>query len=123
MKKYLLLIIFITSSFIAANNFNTAKINYKIDLGIGDKDFVLHQNYPNPFNPTTVIKYSIPQQTFVSLKVYNILGKEVSVLVNEQKEAGVYEVEFNASNLSNGIYFYTLRAGNFVDTKKLILAK
>ncbi|RJP61180.1 MAG: T9SS C-terminal target domain-containing protein [Ignavibacteriales bacterium] len=85
--------------------------------------FELKQNYPNPFNPSTVISYSIPQNAFVTLKVYNILGNEVSTLVNEQKAAGNYSVTFNASQLSTGIYFYTLQSGNYSETKKLILMK
>lgn len=85
--------------------------------------YYMSQNYPNPFNPTTVINYVIPQQSFVTLKVYDILGRDVATLVNEQKSAGNYETEFNADNLSSGIYFYRLEAGSFSDTKKLILLK
>jgi len=85
--------------------------------------FALSQNYPNPFNPTTVISYSVPQESFVSLKVYNILGKEVASLVSNQVEAGIHEVNFNASNLSSGMYFYTIKAGNFTATRKLLLLK
>lgn len=97
------------------------------------KEYYLYQNYPNPFNPSTTIKYSIPTSEFVSLKVYDLLGNEVVILVNEEKPNGVYEVEFsatggstsggNAYNLSSGIYFYTLKAGKFSETKKLILMK
>ncbi len=99
-------------------------------------DFVLHQNYPNPFNPSTKIKYSIPSVTlrqaqsdnWVTLKVYDVLGNEVATLVNEYKPAGNYEVDFNShsdkgQNLSSGVYFYTLRAGSFVETKKMILLR
>ena len=87
------------------------------------QNFFLYQNYPNPFNPTTKIRYSIPsnvkgQMSNVSLKVYDVLGREVATLVNEEKQAGVYEVEFNASKLSSGIYFYKLQSGNFNQTKK-----
>jgi hypothetical protein len=92
--------------------------------------FSLKQNYPNPFNPSTKIKYTIPNVTLsgvegsrVQLKVYDILGNEVGALVNESKPAGTYEVEFNASNLSSGIYFYKLQAGSFTQTKKMILMK
>jgi photosystem II stability/assembly factor-like uncharacterized protein len=90
--------------------------------------FALMQNYPNPFNPLTKIKYSIPvAQTLLSvqvqLKVYDILGKEVTVLVNKEQETGEYEVEWNASNIPSGVYFYTLRAGEFTTTKKLILLR
>lgn len=86
-------------------------------------DYQLQQNYPNPFNPTTIIKFEIPEVSEISLKIYDILGREVSTLVNEQKQSGFYEVEFNASELSSGIYFYQLQAGSFVATKKLILLK
>jgi hypothetical protein len=93
------------------------------------EQFTLEQNYPNPFNPSTTIKYSIPTSEFVTLKVFDVLGNEVATLVNEEKPAGSYEVEFSAVvtsrdlSLSSGIYFYTLQAGSFVQTKKLILIK
>jgi len=96
-------------------------------------DYVLNQNYPNPFNPTTKIRYSIPTVTLrlrqaqsdtrVLLKVYDVLGNEVATLVDEIKSSGNYEVEFNASSLASGIYFYTLNAGNYVETKKMVLMK
>ena len=83
----------------------------------------LEQNYPNPFNPVTTIKYQIPEQSFVTLKVYDVLGNEIATLLNEEKPIGNYEVEFDASSLSSGIYFYKLQAGSFVETKKMILIK
>lgn len=85
--------------------------------------FLLYQNYPNPFNPSTLISYSIPQSGFVTLKVYDLLGNEVATLVNENELAERYEVEFNASKLSSGIYLYKLQAGSFVQTRKMILLK
>jgi hypothetical protein len=85
--------------------------------------YKLNQNYPNPFNPTTTISFSIPVQEKVSLKVYNILGMEVSTLLNEVQTAGNYSIRFNAKNLSSGIYFYELRTGNFRDVRKMILLK
>ncbi len=85
--------------------------------------FLLMQNYPNPFNPSTTINYQIPALNFVTLKVYDVLGNEVVTLVNEEKPAGEYEVEFNASSLSSGIYFYRLQAGSFVETKKMVLLR
>jgi hypothetical protein len=86
-------------------------------------DYVLSQNYPNPFNPTTSISFSIPSRQFTIVKVYDILGNEIITLVNEEKPAGKYIVNFNASNLHSGVYFYSIRAGSFTDTKKLILIK
>jgi len=85
--------------------------------------FNLEQNYPNPFNPTTIINYQIPKRGLVVLKVYDILGREVTTLVNEEKQAGSYEVEFNGSSFSSGVYFYRIEAGSFSDTKKLLLLK
>ena len=85
--------------------------------------FVLAQNYPNPFNPTTRIRYSIPHLEKVVLKVYDILGKEIATLVNEEKAAGNYEVKFDGSKLSSGVYFYQMRAGDFIETKKFVLIK
>ncbi len=85
--------------------------------------FILSQNFPNPFNPATTISYSIPQANFVTIKVYDVLGKEVAILVNEVKSIGNYNVKFNASILTSGIYFYRMQAGNFVETKKLIVLK
>lgn len=82
--------------------------------------FVLYQNYPNPFNPSARIQYAIGSRQFVTLKVYDVLGNEIAALVNEEKPAGNYEVEFNASKLSSGVYFYKLQAGDFVQTKKMI---
>ena len=86
-------------------------------------EFNLFQNYPNPFNPTTKIKYEISKTGLVTLKVYDVLGREVATLVNEEKLSGSYEVEFDGSNLSSGVYFYRMRAGDFIDTKKFVLIK
>ncbi len=85
--------------------------------------FKLYDNYPNPFNPSTTIRYSIPEASFTTLIVYDALGNEVSSLVNETKSAGTFEVKFNASNLSSGIYYYTLQSGSITETKKMILTK
>jgi hypothetical protein len=91
------------------------------------KEIQLYQNYPNPFNPSTIIQYSVGNRQFVSLKVYDILGNEIATLINEEKTAGTYEVEFSYGlyhrSLPSGVYFYQLRAGNFVETKKMILTK
>ncbi|MCB0732821.1 MAG: T9SS type A sorting domain-containing protein, partial [Ignavibacteriae bacterium] len=110
-------------------------------------DFSLEQNYPNPFNPTTTISYTIPQSTVianevkqsneitsvnsfprndnfnVSLKIYDVLGKEVATLVNKTQSAGNYEVHFDASDLPSGVYYYQLKASNFIQTKKMVLLK
>lgn len=87
------------------------------------RNFSLSQNYPNPFNPTTTIDYSIPKSGFVSLKVYDVLGREVATLVNEGKSPGNYSVVFNASQCSSGIYYYRIRIGSFTEVKKLCLIK
>jgi Secretion system C-terminal sorting domain len=86
-------------------------------------DYRLNQNYPNPFNPTTMISFSIPQKENVTLNVYNLLGQKVAAVLNSELESGSHAVSFNAENLSAGIYFYTIKAGNFVSTKKMMLLK
>jgi hypothetical protein len=85
--------------------------------------FNLEQNYPNPFNPSTTIKFELPRASQVNLSVFDILGREVSVLVNERRGAGVYEVKFDGSNLASGVYFYRLQAGSFLQTMKLLLIR
>jgi len=85
--------------------------------------FELGQNYPNPFNPATVISYQLAVNSFVTLKVYDVLGREVKTLVNDRQAAGVHSVTFNANNLSSGVYFYRMQAGSYVDTKKFVLLK
>jgi trimeric autotransporter adhesin len=87
------------------------------------KEFVLYQNYPNPFNPNTVISYQLPVNGNATLKVYDVLGNEVAILVNDEKQPGVYKIEFDASMFSSGIYFYQLKAGNYIQTKKMVLMK
>ncbi|MEE9450812.1 MAG: T9SS type A sorting domain-containing protein, partial [Ignavibacteriaceae bacterium] len=105
------------------------KLKYDVTVNVDDPEmelpitFALEQNYPNPFNPKTNIKFRISEIGFVSLKVYDVLGNEIATLVNEEKSAGNYEVEFDASSLPSGIYFYQLRLGNFVETKKMVLMK
>ena len=86
-------------------------------------EYRLEQNYPNPFNPSTTIKYSIPTKQFVTLKVFDILGSEITTLINEEKVAGNYQIEFNAEYLAAGVYYYTLMTDNFVHTRKMILLK
>ncbi len=121
-----------TANFLVAGTHGRSM--YKIDLdmvtGIETdkentplKSFVLEQNYPNPFNPSTIIRYAVDSQQFVVLKVYDVLGNEVEKLVSEEKPAGTYEINFNASALKSGVYFYTLDAGSFIETKKMILLR
>jgi len=87
------------------------------------KEYKLSQNYPNPFNPSTIIKYQIPAGGNVTLRIYDILGREIKTLVNKYQQSGTYEITFNAVNLSSGIYFYQIRTNNFISTKKMILIK
>ena len=103
-----------------------------IDPGNGDNmvnnqglpaEYKLHNNYPNPFNPVTKINYAIPKQVFVSLKIYDIAGREIKTLVNEFMQAGYYTVYFDGSELSSGVYFYKIKAGDFICTKKMVLIK
>ena len=107
------------------NNFDgsyeySGEIIVEVSLPI---EFNLAQNYPNPFNPTTIISFSVAEKSNVSLTVFNLLGEQVATLVNEVKETGSYQVEFNASNLSSGLYLYRIEAGNFITTKKMVLIK
>ncbi|MBE0571547.1 MAG: T9SS type A sorting domain-containing protein [Ignavibacteriaceae bacterium] len=88
-----------------------------------ETEFKLEQNYPNPFNPTTSIQYAIGSRQFVTIKVYDVLGNEIATLVNEEKPAGEYEVEFDAVGLPSGVYFYQLKSGSFTETKKMILLR
>ena len=107
-------------------------VNSDIVTGL-PKRMTLSQNYPNPFNPSTEINYQLALGSYTTLKVYDLLGREIATLVNEEKQNGTYEVEFsakggsasggNAYSLPSGIYFYQLKAGNFVETKKMILLK
>jgi hypothetical protein len=98
-----------------------------VDINTNPISFSLSNNFPNPFNPSTIIRYSIPQRSFVTLRIYNILGKEIITLVNEEKAIGNYEIKFNSGNsdfnLTSGIYFYNLKTENFTDTKKMILLR
>ena len=87
------------------------------------EQFSLIQNYPNPFNSSTTIKYELPKVSEVRLSAYDLLGREVSVLANERMNAGVHEVRFDGSNLASGVYFYRLQAGDFVQAKRLVIAK
>ena len=92
-------------------------------IGSNPSNFELYSNYPNPFNPSTKIRYAISKTAFTTLKVYSILGQEIATLINEEKAPGVYEVNFDGLKLSSGTYVYKLQAGNFIETKKMILLK
>ena len=92
-------------------------------VGLQPETFKLYANYPNPFNPATKIKYAVSQTVFTTLKVYSILGSEIATLVNEEKTPGIYELNFNASNLPSGTYIYRLQAGSYIESKKMILLK
>ena len=82
-----------------------------------------YQNYPNPFNPVSHLEFGISDLGFVSLKVYDVLGREIKTLVNEIKPAGTYKIEFDGSNFASGVYFYRLEAGDFIQTKRMVLVK
>ena len=95
----------------------------EIEVEVIPLNLALYQNYPNPFNPTTQIKYQLPKESRVEIKVYNILGAEVMTLLDAQKEPGIYEVTLNAMNLPSGIYIYRIIAGTFSEVKKMVLMK
>ena len=86
-------------------------------------EFLLYQNYPNPFNPTTIITYQIKESDYVQLKVYDVLCHEVALLIDKVQASGYYQVTFDGNNFSDGIYFYRLQCGNYVDVKKMVLVK
>lgn len=119
--------------FVPYNGFESRVLNFGVDITPTTKitpvntqspgGYELGQNYPNPFNPTTNIRFSITKTQFVSLKIYNAIGEEVGVLVNENLQPGTYESSFNGSNLTSGIYFYRLQTENFTETKKMTLIK
>jgi len=117
--SYRLKIIYNDNSFEFSDEIHT-EINYT-------DNFELSQNFPNPFNPSTIITYKLPEKSFVSLKVFNVLGNEITTLVNEEKPAGIHNVKFDVlelpKELSNGTYFYRLKVGNFTETKKMIYIK
>jgi hypothetical protein len=110
-------------------NFNSIDLvqlepsNTELEKNIELKEYILFQNYPNPFNPATNIKYSVVERSFISLKVYDVLGNEITTLVNEEKIIGNHEVEFDAREFTSGIYFYQLKANNFTKAKKMLLLK
>ena len=98
-------------------------LSNNITFSVAPDAFTLYQNYPNPFNPTTTIKYSIPERTRITLKIFNVLGQVIETIVNEEKIPGNYTIIYDASLLSSGIYFYQLNAGHFSETRKFLLIK
>ena len=105
------------------SNFDDNLVSVEDEIDNIPSEFILHQNYPNPFNPSTKISWQSPVSGHQTLKVYDVLGNEVATLVNEHRNAGSYEVDFNASALSSGVYFYRIQAGDFIETKKMMLVK
>ncbi|MBK8553845.1 MAG: T9SS type A sorting domain-containing protein [Ignavibacteria bacterium] len=103
-------------------SFKYYNLNNEVVINVPEK-YSLFQNYPNPFNPKTTINYQIPAAINVTMKVFDISGKEISTLVNEKKEAGFYSVDFDGTDLSSGTYIYTLQAGDFVSTRRMIVIK
>ncbi|MGB5893259.1 MAG: T9SS type A sorting domain-containing protein, partial [Ignavibacteriaceae bacterium] len=112
----------VTTPDIGADEFDGTVVGIEEETAL-PTEFALEQNFPNPFNPSTKIKYSIPTQSKVVIKVYDLLGNEIAVLMDEEKSIGTYELTWNAPNLPSGIYFYRLQAGTFVQTRKMILLK
>jgi hypothetical protein len=112
-----------TSSYSAVRSFTTGVASAVEQLdGAVPREYALSQNYPNPFNPATTIQFALPKSSYVSLKVYDALGREITMLVSQQLNPGYFTIRWNA-NVSSGIYFYRLQAGNYVATKKMILIK
>jgi hypothetical protein len=106
-----------------ANSITSPTAVNSVEDGLAPQEFALFQNYPNPFNPTTTIKYGITEKSNVKIILFNAIGEEVALLINEEKGSGYHQVEFNAATLPSGVYFYQLQAGSFVETKKMILMK
>lgn len=106
------------------DNDGTLEYSNAVDVVVSNPDlFELHQNYPNPFNPITKISFVIPQNSFVELKVFNLLGQEIASLVSEEKPAGTYELNWNATDLPSGVYIYKMKAGEYIETRKMVLLK
>ena len=109
--------------YLIGSNYPTALNAYDNPVIPTPDSYKMFQNFPNPFNPNTRIKFELPEAGNITLKIYDLLGKEINVLIDEYKEAGIHEIDFNASRLSSGVYFYRLNAGEFTETKKMILLK
>ncbi|KAB2843210.1 MAG: Omp28-related outer membrane protein [Melioribacteraceae bacterium] len=108
------------SEFVTYNELGTTGVEENNSIPLS---YNLFQNYPNPFNPSTAIEYEIPKEEHVVLKVYNLLGREIAELVNSNKSAGKYKINFNAKNLASGVYYYSIQAGEFIQSRKFILLK
>ena len=113
----------IESGFLVDTLFRTLATSVTERGGYPERSMHLQQNYPNPFNPSTTIRFEIPRTSQVSLRVYNVLGQEIETLVDEEKPAGIFDMQFSASNLSSGIYMYRLWAGDYVSTKRMLVLK
>jgi hypothetical protein len=98
-------------------------VSVEENSNLSTTEFLLSQNYPNPFNPSTAINYQIPEESLVQIKVYDVMGREIKELVNEQKKAGFYRINFDGSNLSSGMYLYRIDAGKFSSVRKMLLVK
>lgn len=107
---------------ISVNLTNITLPVHELTVGLPDR-YELGQNYPNPFNPKTIIYFQLPMSNYVKLIVYDVMGREVATLVNEQLNSGTYEIEWDASDYPSGIYFYTLSTGNFTETKRMVMIK
>ena len=105
------------------NNDGQFKYSNIVEVNLTPTEFSLYQNYPNPFNPNTTIKYQVPKECKVSIKIYDLLGAEIIELLNEKREPGIYEIEFNAASLPSGVYLYKLTDGNSAHSKKMLLLK
>ena len=126
----LIVFVYKTGSFFGGNNYiqQVTEVDIGIPTGIGNNgnlisDYTLSQNYPNPFNPTTNIHFTIPKDGNASLKFYDVLGNEVATYYNGFLKAGTYNADFNGTNFSSGVYFYTLTSGDFTATRKMLLVK
>ncbi|MBA4250663.1 MAG: hypothetical protein C0425_10325 [Chlorobiaceae bacterium] len=117
--------VFINTKFGLLKFVDTLTVITSIDFSNNEvpNRYFLYQNYPNPFNPITKVKFTIPNSGIVQIKIYDILGKEIITLLNEYKTTGSYDVEFNASSLPSGVYFYRMISGNYSETKKMILLR
>jgi hypothetical protein len=118
----------VTNSLIDGASFSLDLVTVTSLTGVGNNNQIINsynlsQNYPNPFNPTTTINFSIPKSGLVTIKVFDLLGKEVTTLVNDPKVAGTYSVNFDGTNLSSGVYFYKIEANDFVAVKRMMLIK